>query len=171
MSPDATATTAALARLLAEIDVDRAGLSKRMADLREAERRLTLDPEDPGSLALAAVGLHGWYTGLEAIFERIARELDMSLPTGERWHRDLLTQMTAEIPGIRPPVIDSSLVPELVLLLAFRHFFRHAYAVSLDQERLSREIARALGAEDRVTAALDAFAAFVKATISKIASG
>jgi hypothetical protein len=55
MSPDAKASSAALARLLSEITEDRAALSKRLADAHEAVRRLDRTPEDPGALALAAV--------------------------------------------------------------------------------------------------------------------
>lgn len=168
MSPEATATAAALARLLAEIDEDRRGLAKRIADVREAKNRLAAGPEDPASLALAAVGIHGWYTGLEAIFERIARELDMSVPSSDRWHRELLTQMTAEIPSVRPSVIDSSVLSDLVLILAFRHFFRHAYAVAFDPERLATEVKRVLSIEPTIRDALDGFVAFLKEAMHRV---
>lgn len=45
-----------------------------------------------------ALNLHSFYNGLERIFEIIARQLDPVFPSGERWHRDLLKQMTIEIP-------------------------------------------------------------------------
>lgn len=44
----------------------------------------------------AAVALHAWYTGLESALERVARALDAEVPEGERWHRDLLSQLTVE---------------------------------------------------------------------------
>ncbi len=34
-----------------------------------------------------ALSLHGFYTGAERIFQRVARSLDYSEPTGENWHR------------------------------------------------------------------------------------
>ena len=40
-----------------------------------------------------ALSLHGFYNGLERIFETVARQLDPAFPAGERWHRDLLAQM------------------------------------------------------------------------------
>ncbi len=52
-----------------------------------------------------ALNLHGFYAGVERIFEEIAREIDGSLPAGPEWHRDLLLQMSAEVAGTRPPVI------------------------------------------------------------------
>src|SRR5437016_2956385 len=44
----------------------------------------------------AALGatLHSFYNGLEAAFKTIARRVDGRSPAGDRWHRDLLEQMT-----------------------------------------------------------------------------
>lgn len=169
MSPEARASAAALARLLAEIAEDRVGIAKRTADAVESERRLNATPGDVGALALAAVALHGWYTGVETIFERIARELDGAVPTGDRWHRELLAQMTAEIPGTRPPVIPTTLVPDLAALLAFRHFFRHAYPVNFDEHHLRSELARLFRTGPKTDGSLDAFEAFLRATMTTLA--
>ncbi len=50
---------------------------------------------EPSSLYLDAVALnlHSFYSGLERLFELIARQLDGSVPAGETWHRQLLLQM------------------------------------------------------------------------------
>jgi hypothetical protein len=140
-----------------------------MTDAREAERRLSATPDDPGALALAAVALHGWYTGVETIFERIARELDASVPSGDRWHRELLSQMSAEIPGTRPAVIERALVADLGALLGFRHFFRHAYAVTFDAQHLGAELARLFVVSPRIDTALDRLAKFTDAAMKKLA--
>ena len=169
MSPDAKASTATLARLLAEITADREALVKRLEDAREGERRLGVTPTDPGALALAALSLHAWYTGLETIFERVARELDETVPTGDRWHRALLSQMTAEIPGVRPRILAPTLAIELAALLAFRHFFRHAYAVAFDAERLKTELARLFLVSGPVDAELDALSTFLREAMAELA--
>jgi len=51
-----------------------------------------------------ALNVHGFYSGLELIFEKIASAIDGSVPTGANWHRELLDQMSLEISGIRPAV-------------------------------------------------------------------
>jgi hypothetical protein len=168
MSPEATSSAAALARLLAEVDADRQALAQRIEDAREAERRLAKTPTDPGALALAGVALHAWYTGVETIFERVAREVDGTVPTGDRWHRALLSQMSAEVPWTRPRVIAPALGIELAALLAFRHFFRHAYAVAFDVTRLSTELTRLFAVCVPTEAALDAFTDFVRATMAAL---
>jgi HepT-like protein len=168
VSPEAKGSAATLARLLAEIAEDRVALAAREADAQEAQRRLALASKDAGALALAAVSLHGWYTGLETIFERIAREFDESVPTGDRWHRELLFQMTADIPGVRRPVIEPDLVGDLAALLAFRHFFRHAYAVKFDDAHLGAELARLMRSAPMVRVALDRFVAFLNETLAQV---
>jgi hypothetical protein len=54
----------------------------------------------------AALNIHGFYSGLERIFEIIAREVDGALPTGQVWHRDLLFQMSRDMPDVRPGEIE-----------------------------------------------------------------
>lgn len=53
-----------------------------------------------------ALNLHSYYSGVERIFEDIARTVDGTIPDGADWHQRLLFQMSAEIPGIRPAVVD-----------------------------------------------------------------
>ena len=55
-----------------------------------------------------ALNLHGFYGGLERIFELIATVIDGAKPKGENWHQMLLRQMTVEAPGLRPAVISQS---------------------------------------------------------------
>jgi hypothetical protein len=60
---------------------------------------------DDGYLDGVALNLHGFYTGVERLFEDIARETEEGIPTGPDWHQSLLLQVSAEIPGTRPPAI------------------------------------------------------------------
>ena len=67
-----------------------------------------------------ATDLADVYRGIENIFLRIAREVDMHVPTGSRWHKNLLAQM-AEQRSERPPVISDQIRLRLEDLLDFRH--------------------------------------------------
>ena len=51
--------------------------------------------------AFVARHLFDFYKGLERIFQRIAREVDRTLPSAEEWHKDLLQQMTESSANIR----------------------------------------------------------------------
>jgi hypothetical protein len=83
-----------------------------------------------------ALNLHGIYTGIERIFEDIAKEIDHRLPTGDKWHRDLLDQMTVNIPNVRKAVISEETRLILDELRRFRHVVRSAYSLQLDEEKV-----------------------------------
>ncbi|NJL59681.1 MAG: hypothetical protein HC887_08600 [Desulfobacteraceae bacterium] len=69
----------------------------------------------------AALNLHGFYTGVENIFEDIARYLDGDIPKGADWHKQLLLQLSAEIPAVRPRVICQETRFCLEEYRSFRH--------------------------------------------------
>jgi hypothetical protein len=115
------------------------------AELHEVERvvqraeQLLLKMQtqnDEDYLDGVALNLHGFYAGVERIFEDIAREIDGSLPTGPEWHRNLLMQMSAEISDTRPPVITRETRNCLDEYRGFRHVVRNVYTFNLRPSRL-----------------------------------
>lgn len=96
--------------------------------------------QKPSNYILRAGGsiLHDFYTGIEKIFENIAKEVDRRLPMGEDWHSELLHQMTLDIPGLRPPLISPNTERELREYLGFRHLFRKRYGFELDWKKMKR---------------------------------
>ncbi|NWF94488.1 MAG: hypothetical protein HXY46_16455 [Syntrophaceae bacterium] len=98
----------------------------------------------PSNYVLRAGGsiLHDFYTGIEKIFEDIAKEIDQRVPMGEEWYSELLHQMTLDIPGLRPPVITTQTERKLREYLGFRHLFRKRYGFELDWERMKRLLIR-----------------------------
>ena len=171
MSPDRAATAAATARLREEITGDRDAMARRVADLDDARARLARTPGDSAALALLAWAVHGWYTALESIMERVAREIDATVPAGDKWHRALLAQVNADVPGVRPAVLPRELRADLEELLAARHFLRHAYGAELDPDRLAHNAERVLAIEPRVRDALDALDAFLRKVIDEVVKG
>lgn len=81
-----------------------------------------------------ATDLADVYRGIENIFLRIAREVDMHVPRGSRWHKNLLTQMTEQRPE-RPPVISENTFLQLEELLDFRHKVNNIYGKELRYEK------------------------------------
>ncbi len=92
-----------------------------------------------------ALNLHAFYAGVESIFEEIARDLDDALPGGSEWHRSLLMQMAAELPGIRPLIIGRTTRDCLDTYRGFRHVVRNVYTFNLRPARL-RELVEELPA-------------------------
>lgn len=106
--------------------------------LERSDNLFKVDPEgEPTFERLAALSqvLISFYTGLERIFERVARRIDHSLPQGERWHTELLHQV-ARSTDERSAIISEEMRLLLREYLAFRHHSRHAYAHHLEWPRM-----------------------------------
>ena len=108
----------------------------------KAERLLHLakQTDDPdylaGFISGLALHLHGFYTGVERIFYKIAREIDGVVLSGSDWHRQLLNQMCIEIPDVRPAILSEKTHEELNVFRGFRHVVRSLYAYKLDAIRV-----------------------------------
>ena len=81
-----------------------------------------------------ATDLADVYRGIENIFLRIAREVDTHVPTGSRWHKNLLAQMGEQRPE-RPSVISENTAFQLEKLLEFRHTVTNIYGRELVYEK------------------------------------
>jgi len=111
-----------------------------------------------------ALNLHGFYGGLERVFERIATLVDDSLPQGENWHQVLLKQMTKEVPGVRPAVISDRTYTRLDEYRGFRHVVRNVYTFKFDPVKLKKLVVEAPSLFEQVRAELLAFADFLEAS-------
>ncbi len=136
----------ALARRLA------AEVSSELGNLDLLEKQCADAPRGDDTFSLRARGsiLHDFYSGIERVFVRIAEELNGGVPQGEHWHRQLVYDMSLEIPEVRPAVIDEELARALGDFRQFRHVFRNVYGFALEDQRM-----RPL--EERLPAVLAAF--------------
>jgi hypothetical protein len=109
-----------------------------------------------------ALNLHGFYNGLERLFELIATNIDGSLPEGANWHQVLLEQMAAEIPTKRPAVISDGMRDSLDEYRGFRHIVRNIYPFQFDAPKIQEIVARVPGVFSQVRAELLSFADFLE---------
>jgi hypothetical protein len=125
-------------RLLAErLSVELRSVEKLVGRAEEALSRSVRQRQDQEFfVASAAFDLHGFYSGLERLFELIANEIDESRPTSASWHRDLLTQMSLAVTDVRPAVLSTETVLALTDYLEFRHVVRNMYTFNLRFERV-----------------------------------
>ncbi|WP_071516617.1 hypothetical protein [Geitlerinema sp. PCC 9228] len=93
--------------------------------------------QDDRFLDGVALNLHSFYTGIERILETIVEVIDEYKPSGVRWHRELLWQVAAEVPGVRPAVIGDSLLKALDNYRGFRHVVRNIYTFRLEAKQIS----------------------------------
>ena len=118
-------------------------------------------PEEFAYLDSVAWNLHSFYSGLERLFELIARHVDRALPTGETWHRDLLQQMAQDVIDVRPAVIEPDRVPALDEFRRFRHLVRNVYTMNLVPEKIAGLMAALPELWPGLRAELQAFADFL----------
>jgi hypothetical protein len=109
-----------------------------------------------------ALNLHGFYTGVERIFEDIARTIDESLPEGADWHRDLLLQISAQETGVRPAVITRDTRTCLDEYRGFRHVVRSVYTFSLRPSRMKELVEGLAACFMMVSRDLNQFATFLE---------
>lgn len=83
-----------------------------------------------------ALNLHSLYSGLERLFELIARQVDRRLPEGANWHHELLRQMANDVPDARPAVIGEETADALDEFRRFRHLVRNVYTIHLDPKKI-----------------------------------
>lgn len=128
-----------LKRLLADLDNDLGAVGelsfhiKVLHDEIDCKHGILSDRD----VMLMAAYLHHFYTGLEAIFERISQEIDGGMEKRGDYHRELLRSMTTVIDGVRPRVITTDFAGDLDDYRRFRHIFRHAYAGELRWKKMN----------------------------------
>ena len=91
---------------------------------------------DDAYLKAVAYDLHGFYTGIERIFESVVDTVDGRFPKGESWHKDLLLQIGKEIDGVRPALLSEVTLGLLDQYMRFRHRIRNIYSFNLIPERI-----------------------------------
>ena len=144
-------------RIRTELD-ELEGLLKRIQEGFEKAKR----SGDTLYLDGVALNLHGLYSGLERIFELIAINIDGIRPSGENWHKELLNQISEDLPNVRPAVISESSNLRLNDYRGFRHVVRNVYTVNYDPKKIEKLVVEAPRMFIMVKAELLAFADFLE---------
>ena len=155
--------------------VDRSELIQRISDerskiegtVKKIEERLKKIKTAPVEYreeieTTIAKNLVDCYRGMENVFRRIALDVDLRMPDGSRWHKELLTQMAEPQAEQRPSVISQATFETLEELLAFRHIFNNIYGEELVYEQTERNANQISQLFDRLSKELDVFIAWLK---------
>lgn len=130
------------AKLRKQIDVERQQLNRLIDEHRPLLDSCASNEPTPIELSALATFLHSFYSGIENSLKRIAVEIDGGLPSGDAWHRQLLTSMANPTDG-RPPVLSSNLHEIVSEYLAFRHFFRQTYSFHFEWSKMADLVVKA----------------------------
>ena len=147
-------------RLIQRIDDERAKIERKIERIHRGLVRIELTAAEVREFIEIAMAtdLAEVYERIEKIFQRIAREVDVHVPSGAEWHKNLLAQMTERRAG-RPPVISLETTALLRELLEFRHKVRKIYGDELVYELTEEHAKHIHELFARVCADLDTFAA------------
>ena len=125
-------------------------------------RAATATADQDYFLDAVALNLHGFYSGIERLFELTARHIDGALPHGDTWHRELAAQMARQVPDARPAVISPDVATDLDEFRRFRHLVRNVYATDLIPARMQGLVEHLPVLWSRLSDDLVAFAAFLE---------
>ena len=150
-----------LLRLAQRIRDECGELARLVARAQEGWRRSQQSSDDL-YVDSVALNLHGFYAGLERLFEMIAAAVDGQVPRGENWHQMLLEQMVAEVPSVRPALICEETRRMLDEYRGFRHVVRNVYAFRFDQAKVQKLVQEVPAVFSQVRAELLAFADFLE---------
>ena len=116
-----------------------------IAAIYEELERHPLEPNaDKDTAIVVGYHLHNLYNAFENIFQNIASVFENSVEDMGRWHAQLLERMQLDVMPLRPAVIDKNAYDALDELRRFRHVFRHAYMIQLDEARLRLVLDKAI---------------------------
>ncbi|GHV90791.1 hypothetical protein AGMMS50268_12940 [Spirochaetia bacterium] len=82
----------------------------------------------------AALLLHSFYNGIEKILILISKNIDLNLPSGNKWHTELF-EKSFEKTEIHGNIFREELKDALHNYMSFRHFVRHTYDFQLVWDR------------------------------------
>lgn len=111
-----------------------------------------IDETHPGHLEACAYELARFYTVLERMLENICEAFENHFERDGDWHEKLLTRLSLDLPGLRPPLLPDGAVANLRELKRFRHLIRHAYDLTLRENRLRELVQFAVEADGALPA-------------------
>ncbi len=146
--------------LFLRITDERAKIEKTVTKITERLEKIKTVPSEYREEieTTIAKNLADCYRGFEAIFKQVAVHVDLQMPDGSRWHKELLTQM-AETRGVRQPVISHETYEFLQVLLEFRHVFSNIYGEELVYEKTEEKAKQIKMVYERVSEEIDDFIA------------
>jgi hypothetical protein len=95
----------------------------------------------PGHLEACAYEVARFYTVFERMLENVCTAFENHFARHGDWHEKLLSRLALELPGLRPALLPADAAARLRELKRFRHLIRHAYDLTLREDRLRELVA------------------------------
>ena len=150
-------------QLIQDISDEREKIERSISGIKKALQRIETVPVEY-KIAIEvtmAKRVSDCYMGMENIFRRIALDVDLRIPDGSRWHKELLTQMS-EPQAERQPVISKTTFENLQEFLAFQYLFIRFDTDELDYEKTEQKAKQITMLFENISAELDIFITWLK---------
>lgn len=118
--------------LKTDVEVQLAVLDDVHAKIEDRARGFNSDDARPVQVESVAYQIHNSYSATKALLRVLASHFEYRISDTARWKSALLLRMTQPIPGVRLAPLTKETFLHLDTLRGFRHFFRHAYASTID---------------------------------------
>jgi ribonuclease HepT-like protein len=119
----------------------------------KAQQRVSA--RNPGHLEACAYELARFYTVFERMLLNICEAFENHFEYQGDWHEKLIARVMLDLPGLRPAFLPESIAADVREIKRFRHLVRHAYDLTLREDRM-REL---VGIATRVSAAVPEWSA------------
>ena len=121
--------------LIDEIEFQISEIDRLFSEYKLFFENMNYESPDIVQITVIANILHSFYNGVEKIFERILKDIDNYIPTGNKTHQEILNHIYKENEN-RPNIINNDTYISLNEYLGFRHFFRHSYSFQFKWEKM-----------------------------------
>jgi predicted nucleotidyltransferase len=126
-------------QLIMEIEAEIEHFWQLVNDAAEAANRCSgLEQVSTHDMRGIAMLLAETYSGAENLMLRIAKSLNEPIPAGKAWHKELLDQLSNEIPNARPALFNKDTIELLDEFRRFRHVVHHVYSFEYDWEQMRK---------------------------------
>lgn len=146
--------------LKSEIESDRRKLERLFVKFERSYNGF-LKTKEYSKLVESAFYVSQIYTGFENMFKNIAKTFENNIEE-DKWHKSLLERMALEIEDIRPALLSDESFDCLNELMAFRHFFRHAYEMEIDKEKFKIVASKVSVVKDLFKREIEKFLGFLR---------
>lgn len=102
------------------------------------DRAQNFNADDVRQLESVAYQIHNIYNAIEDLLRLVAAHFENQISDSA-----LLQRMTQPVLGVRPALLTKDTFRLLNALRGFRHFFRHAYIVTVDPVQLQSNLHKA----------------------------
>jgi hypothetical protein len=151
-----------------DLGLTEAEMRKQLGYLNDTVERVLyraaqMASDQPITVEATSFQINNYYSAVEDLCRIVATAFENNIADASRWHSELIDRMTLDVAGVRPALLSDETAQLLHRLRSFRHFFRHAYRVELDEGEVRQNLERLREVHPRLLTDVERFLAQLRA--------